>query len=352
MKNNIKFEPELASAIAASKNNRILDWTIRYLQNQQRNKGVVEDIKKRKIAKIHLIEYPLNFLESAIGPQNGEAEPEALPKWLERVREIQDKITNKYLPPPIIVADFWQKLYIVDGNHRHEALLKSGIETYWTIFLLEDPDSEKKIFKKLNESTLKIKGIIVDVGGVLVRELDISSRKTWETKLHITQGQLSKEVHRTGKASLATIGKVKPEKIWLDIKNKFHLTEKEINQLERDFHAGDKLNTEFYSFIQDVHKHYKTALLSNAWLDSREIYTKKYHLDKIVDQMIISAEEGIRKPNKKIFKLALDRLGANAKEVIYVDDHAGNINTASALGMNTVLFTHTKETIEKIKSLL
>src|SRR6266567_85141 len=166
---------------------------------------------------------------------------------------------------------------------------------------------------------MKIKAIITDVGGVLIRELDQDARAFWEDKLHLTRQQLITEVYRTGVAKRATIGKAPYEKIWQDVQNKFNLTDNEVMQMEQDFHAGDRLNTQFYSFMQDMHTQYQTAILSNSWLNSREIYIQKYHLDKIVDQMIISAEEGMRKPNKTIFRVALQRLDVLPDEAIYVD---------------------------------
>lgn len=199
---------------------------------------------------------------------------------------------------------------------------------------------------------MKIKAIITDVGGVLVRELERSARKTWEDKLQLTHGELTKDVYRTGKASLAVVGKLDYKKIWLDVQKKFDLSDREIKQMEHDFHAGDRLNEPFYAFMDEMHKKYATAILSNAWINARKIYTDVYQLDKIADLMIISAEEGMRKPNKTIYKVALERLGLNPKEVIYIDDRPDNIRTAQALGMHTVLFTHTQETIERIKKLL
>lgn len=199
---------------------------------------------------------------------------------------------------------------------------------------------------------MKIKAIITDVGGVLVRELDRRARKTWEDKLQLTHGELTKDVYRTGKASLAVVGKLDYKKIWLDVQKKFDLSDREIKQMEHDFHAGDRLNEPFYAFMDEMHKKYATAILSNAWINARKIYNDVYHLNKIADLMIISAEEGMRKPNKTIYKVALERLGLNPKEVIYIDDRPDNIRTAQALGMHGVLFTHTKEAIEKIKSLL
>ena len=135
----------LASAIAAKENNTILEWTIAYLQRQEKNIGIVEDVKKRNIIRAELIKYPLSKLERINGLQNGETEPETLQFWLKRVNAIEDAIKKNEMPPPIIVTDFWQELGIADGNHRHEALLKQGFTEYWTIFLFTNLESTKKI---------------------------------------------------------------------------------------------------------------------------------------------------------------------------------------------------------------
>ncbi|MBA3724084.1 MAG: HAD-IA family hydrolase [Candidatus Levybacteria bacterium] len=197
-----------------------------------------------------------------------------------------------------------------------------------------------------------IKAIVVDVGGVLVQTLDYSPRRLWENKLHLLAGQISKEVYELEPGDLATTGQVKPERIWMDIQKKFALTQKDLSQLELDFYSGDIRNEEFYAFMQSIRAKYQTAILSNAWLDAREIFTNHYHLDQIVDQMIISAEEGMRKPNKEIFMLMLQRLKVQAEEVLYVDDDSTNIYSADALDINAVLFTTTKETIEHMKKFL
>ena len=199
---------------------------------------------------------------------------------------------------------------------------------------------------------MKIKAIITDGGGVLIREVDKSARVPWQEKLGLTKRQLTHEVYRTGVAKLATIGQAKYETLWSDMGRKFALTANEVARLQADFHAGDKLNTPLYEFIKELHKKYKTAILSNAWSDSRGVYIKRYHLDKIVDIMILSAEEGLKKPNKGIFRVVLKHLEVSPEEVVYIDDRPDNIRTAKSLGMHAVLFKHTQEAIAEIKSLI
>ena len=57
-------------------------------------------------------------------------------------------------------------------------------------------------------------------------------------------------------------------------------------------------------------------------------------LDRFID-IVVSGREGMRKPGEQIFKLAIERFGLEPQATVYVDDHAGNIDTASRLGFRT-----------------
>lgn len=136
----------LDAAIVAHEQNRLLEWTITYLESEDRNKVIADHIRDRHVLMAVLREYPLALLKRIEGPQNGETEPKPLHEWVARVDEIKDEIATKNASPgPLIVTDFWGKLEIADGNHRHEAFLKSGYEKYWTIFLLTTEESIGKI---------------------------------------------------------------------------------------------------------------------------------------------------------------------------------------------------------------
>jgi len=135
----------LAAAIHAQETNQLLEWTITYLESEARNKIIANHIRDRVIIKTQLIKYPLSKLKRIEGPQNDETEPKPIHEWVKRVDEIREEISKNASPGPLIVTDFWGKLEIADGNHRHEAFLKSGYENYWTIFLFTDIASLEKI---------------------------------------------------------------------------------------------------------------------------------------------------------------------------------------------------------------
>lgn len=58
---------------------------------------------------------------------------------------------------------------------------------------------------------------------------------------------------------------------------------------------------------------------------------------KYIDLVVASAEEGVSKPDKRIFEIALDRSGCNACEAVMIGDRIDNdIVPANLLGMSTV----------------
>ncbi len=199
---------------------------------------------------------------------------------------------------------------------------------------------------------MKITTILLDVGGVLARTKSTSARKPWEKKLHLLPRQLTREISKIQPAKEATVGLVTAEKIWQNVAEKYSINTTDLAQLRIDYFKGEKLNKEFYTYIQKLHKNYKIVLFTNAWDDAREIYTSKYHLDKICDQMIISAEEGLRKPNKKFYYRAIELLNVKPQEVIYVDDRMENIKVGKQIGFNSILFNYTGHVIDQINKLI
>ena len=53
---------------------------------------------------------------------------------------------------------------------------------------------------------------------------------------------------------------------------------------------------------------------------------------------MVSGEEGVIKPDRRIFELLLDRFGLVAAATLFVDDSAANVTAARDLGMDAVRF--------------
>ena len=56
--------------------------------------------------------------------------------------------------------------------------------------------------------------------------------------------------------------------------------------------------------------------------------------------MVISAKEGITKPDPRMFTKATELLGPGVDEVVFVDDFAGHVRAAINLGMRGFRIRH------------
>lgn len=91
-----------------------------------------------------------------------------------------------------------------------------------------------------------------------------------------------------------------------------------------------------------------TGLLSNSW----GLATDYDALGDIFDARVISAEEGMRKPDPRIYPLAAERMKLPPEEIVFVDDLGFNLKPAKELGMATVLHTDARATIAQLEALL
>lgn len=93
----------------------------------------------------------------------------------------------------------------------------------------------------------------------------------------------------------------------------------------------------------------KTALVSNSWGVHRyphDIFSELF------DGVVISGEERIRKPARRMYELGAERAGVPAEECVFVDDLPFNLTPAEELGMATILHTDAASTIPELERLL
>ncbi len=93
----------------------------------------------------------------------------------------------------------------------------------------------------------------------------------------------------------------------------------------------------------------RTALVSNSWGVHRYPHDM---FSEMFDGLVISGEEGIRKPSSRMYELGAERAGAPAELCVYVDDLAFNLPPAEKLGMATVHHTSADSTIPQLERLL
>jgi len=108
------------------------------------------------------------------------------------------------------------------------------------------------------------------------------------------------------------------------------------------------INSEMITLIIELRKKYKIALLSNAQGEFLNRILKRIDTDKVFDFMIISSEEKIAKPDKKIFELLLSKMKIKAYNSIFIDDNIINVDAAKGIGIDAILFKN----VEQLKEML
>jgi putative hydrolase of the HAD superfamily len=91
----------------------------------------------------------------------------------------------------------------------------------------------------------------------------------------------------------------------------------------------------------------RTALLSNSWGNTYPRDT----WDGMFDDVVISGEVGLRKPEPEIFLLAARRLELKPDECVFVDDLELNVDGSRAVGMTGILHTAYDETRHALETL-
>jgi putative hydrolase of the HAD superfamily len=91
-----------------------------------------------------------------------------------------------------------------------------------------------------------------------------------------------------------------------------------------------------------------TGLISNSWV--MDHYTDE--IRSLFDEVVISAEVGLHKPQPEIYLLAAERLGVAPEDCVFVDDLRENCAGAEAVGMTAILHRDPEQTIPRLEKLL
>ena len=93
----------------------------------------------------------------------------------------------------------------------------------------------------------------------------------------------------------------------------------------------------------------RVGLLSNSLGD--DCYAG-FDLESMFDAVVISGEIGVRKPSRRAYAVACERLGARPEETVMVDDLEHNIVAARRAGLAGIVHREAATTAEELRKLL
>ncbi len=103
------------------------------------------------------------------------------------------------------------------------------------------------------------------------------------------------------------------------------------------------LDSNFIPFAENYYKQYDFVLLSNDVSEWSTHITEYYQLNKYFKHKIVSGDVKYRKPERKIYELALEKIGKHSNECMFIDNSVKNLEVANELGICSILFNRDNE---------
>jgi len=111
-------------------------------------------------------------------------------------------------------------------------------------------------------------------------------------------------------------------------------------------------NQAMIDFTQTLRPKYKVGLLSNMSAGVMDKYFTQAQLDEYFDNVIISGDTQMVKPEPGIYKLAAKTMSLEASECLLIDDNPINCQGAKQAGMQALLYNSTEQVKQSMAELL
>jgi len=139
---------------------------------------------------------------------------------------------------------------------------------------------------------------------------------------------------------------------WKDFVNKVARETRRTPQQVEALYKEESINLKLAGYIDELHQSYKTALLSNASQSFLGPMLHETHLDDLFDEIVVSSDLGVAKPDPKIFDHTLQKLGVSPEEAVFIDDLARHVDAAADLGIQGILYRDFGQMKQELEALV
>jgi len=181
---------------------------------------------------------------------------------------------------------------------------------------------------------MKYKAILFDADGLIIHSPRFSERLqkeygiTWETLKLFFQGPFQE--CKVGKADLKNeLAKTAEAWGWKD----------SIDALLAFWFQGDIVDEEIKNLVSTLRQNGVQCYLATNQEEYREKYLEnELELNSIFDGFFVSARLGYLKNDPRFFEEAIENLGFEKQEILFIDHDKENIDAAKAAGLSTYIF--------------
>lgn len=199
---------------------------------------------------------------------------------------------------------------------------------------------------------MTIKTIFWDIGGVLERTEDRSPRESLAARLGWSTRDLAHLIFGHNDQFRIQLGQISPEEHFTNIASALEIPVSDIPGIFDEFFGGDRLDRELVGNIRTLKQDFTIAVISNYTIILRDKIENLWQIGDAFDELIVSSEVGIMKPNPGIFQIALERTATHPEESVFIDDFIENVEGAQNIGMHAILFKSSEQTIKDLTALI
>ena len=186
------------------------------------------------------------------------------------------------------------------------------------------------------------KAVLFDFAGVCTatHESSVSIRQI-ERDLGLVDGELIPLLFHNEAWRSAQVGKITDEEFWGTVLRPLGFsTGESISQFKERHFAGQQIRAGMMPLLQQLRRVLRTALVTNGTHALRHVVLKrKFDIEYLFDEIVISAEVGVAKPDQRIYRVAASRLGVSPDDCVFVDDWQDNVRGATIAGMQGIVFS-------------
>jgi putative hydrolase of the HAD superfamily len=201
----------------------------------------------------------------------------------------------------------------------------------------------------------RIRAIISDFGGVLTNPL-WEAFAAWNERVGADPGVLGAALQKAGEAQgehplyALERGEMTEEEFTAAVQAQLP-PEIHLDGFSDIYFAHLHPNEPMIDLMRDLRgRGFRMAMLTNNVREWEPLWRAKLPVDEIFEVVVDSAFVGMRKPERAIYELTLERLGdVNAEECVFVDDLDVNCAMATELGMTAVHYVSPEQAIAEIE---
>lgn len=199
-------------------------------------------------------------------------------------------------------------------------------------------------------SCVNRKAILIDIGGVLAPDSLGAPTAHWSNRLGISRAAFLAALF-DGDDDHVLIGRTSEDSWWRTVGERLGVDAELVGAIRSDLASRGTWDEALVQSVRSLRGAAKTAIVSNAWPQMRTRLTDAGLLD-LVDAIVLSCEVGCAKPDPRIYAIALERVGAQPADALFIDDTPEHVDAARSLGMTGHVHTSTEGTIVRIQDFL